>query len=151
MNQELIIAQTKAESRALEHVTRALEIMLGWSVAGDGYTRKLSSVRFFTELYQRHLERLFALEEVDGFMENIVRLRPELANLVNGLKKEHEEIRADIRKSLVRIDLASPQQLTQFDETCGQLRRTINRVLDHLREESDLLVQTFTQETGGEA
>jgi hypothetical protein len=151
MNQESIIAQTKAESRALEHVTRALEIMLGWSVVGDGYSRKLSSVRFFTELYQRHLERLFALEEVDGFMENIVRLKPERASQVDALKKQHEEFRAAVRKSIVRIDLASPQQLAEFDETCGQLRRTINKVLDHLREESDLLVQTFTQDTGGEA
>jgi hypothetical protein len=32
MNQELIIQQTKVESRALEHVTRALEVMLGWDV-----------------------------------------------------------------------------------------------------------------------
>jgi hypothetical protein len=151
MNPEFIIAQTKAESRALEHVTRALEIMLGWSVAGDGYSRKLSSVRFFTELYQRHLERLFALEEVDGFMENIVRLKPERASEVNALKKQHEEFRVAVRKSLVRIDLTSPQQLAEFDETCGQLRRTINGVLDHLRQESDLLVQTFTQDTGGEA
>jgi hypothetical protein len=151
MNQEFIIAQTKAESRALEHVTRALEIMLGWSVVGDGYSRKLSSVRFFTELYQRHLERLFALEEVDGFMENIVRLKPERASQVDALKKQHEEFRAAVRKSLVQIDLASPQHLAEFDETCGQLRRTINKVLDHLREESDLLVQTFTQDTGGEA
>jgi len=46
MNQELLIQQTKVESQALEHVTRALEAMIGWAVDGDGFSRKLSSVRF---------------------------------------------------------------------------------------------------------
>lgn len=77
MNCELLIQQTKIESQALEHVTRAMEVTLGWKVESDGFSRKLSSVRFLTESYQRHLERLFALEETDGFMEGISRLKPE--------------------------------------------------------------------------
>ena len=78
MNQELLIQQTKVESQALEHITRALEVMIGWAVDGDGYGRKLSSVRFFTVQYQQHLERLFALEEIDGYMESVSRFNPEL-------------------------------------------------------------------------
>ena len=151
MNQELLIQQTKVESQALEHVTQALEIMLGWTVERDGFSRKLSSVRFFTELYQRHLERLFALEEVDGYMEGISRLNPELSTQVERLKQEHEQFRAAVRKSVVRIDLASPTQLVQFDATCKQLRTTINKVLEHLRRERELLVESFDRDTGGEA
>ena len=150
MNQELLIQQTKVESQALEHVTRALEVMLGWNVEGDGFSRKLSSVRFFTELYQRHLERLFALEEVDGYMESVARLKPELSSQVDELRAEHEDMRAAVRKSVVRIDLATPLQLSDFDATCSQLRSTINRALDHLRREDDLLMQTFYGDTGGE-
>lgn len=150
MNQELLIQQTKVESQALEHVTRALEVMLGWNVNGDDFSRKLSSVRFFTELYQRHLERLFALEEVDGYMEFISRDHPELANRLEQLKEEHQQFRAAVRKSVVRIDLASPVQLAEFDATCKQLRKTINQVLEHLRRESDLLVESFNRDTGGE-
>ena len=150
MNQELLIQQTKVESQALEHVTRALEVMLGWQVEGDGFSRKLSSVRFFTELYQRHLERLFALEEVDGYMENVSRLHPDLARQVNHLKQEHDQFRAAIRKSVVRIDLASPTHLADFEAVCSQLRGTINQVLEHLRRESELLVDSWNQDTGGE-
>ena len=148
MNQELLIQQTKVESQALEHVTRALEVMIGWDVAGDGYGRKLSSVRFFTELYQRHLERLFALEEIDGYMESISRLKPELTGQVTDLKREHEQLRAAIRKTVVRIDLASPTQLAAFDATCVELRNTINQVLEHLRRESELLVESFDARHG---
>jgi hypothetical protein len=150
MNRKLLIQQTKVESQALEHVTRALEVMLGWTVDGQGYSRKLSSVRFFTELYQRHLERLFALEEIDGYMEGISRLNPELANQIDQLKQEHEQFRAAVRKSVVRIDLASPTQLAEFDATCEQLRKTINEVLEHLRRESELLVESLNRDTGGE-
>ena len=151
MNPELLIQQTKRESQALEHVTRALEVMVGWAVDGDGFSRKLSSVRFFTELYQRHLERLFALEEIDGYMESVSRLHPELTGQVDNLKQEHERFRAAVRKIVVRIDLASPANLPEFDATCDELRKTINQVLEHLRREQELLVETFNRDTGGEA
>src|SRR5690606_511864 len=101
MNHKLLIEQTKVESDALEHVTRALEIMLGWTVASDGFARKLSSVRFFTELYQRHLERLFALEEIDGYMDAVSKLKPELASRVAALKQEHEPLRAALRETVL--------------------------------------------------
>jgi hypothetical protein len=151
MNQELLIQQTKVESQALEHVTRALEVMVGWAVDGDGYGRKLSSVRFFTELYQRHLERLFALEEIDGYMESVSRLNPELAGKVDNLKREHEQFRAAVRKMVVRLDLASPTNLPGFDATCEELRKTINQILEHLRREQELLVESIQRESGGEA
>jgi chromosome segregation ATPase len=151
MNQELLIQQTKVESLALEHVTRALEVMLGWGVDGNGFSRKLSSVRFFTELYQRHLERLFALEEIDGYMESILRLKPELTNQVEGLKREHEQFRAAVRKVVVRLDLASPARLAEFDTTCAELRNTINQILEHIRREQELLVESLDRDTGGEA
>lgn len=151
MDQILLIQQTKVESRALEHVTRALEVMLGWDVAGDGCVRKLASVRFFTEQYQRHLERLFALEEIGGYMESIPRLNPELANQVAELKREHEQFRAALRKTVLQIELASPERLEEFEVTCVDLRSTINHVLDHLRQENELLVESLHRDTGGES
>ncbi len=150
MDQELLIQQIKVESQALEHVTRALEATLLWSINGAGFSRKLSSVRFLTDSYQRHVERLFALEEIDGFMESISRLNPELASQVDELRIEHERFRAAIRESVVRIDLASSNQLAEFDATCEQLRITINQVLEHLRREDDLLMESFQRDTGGQ-
>lgn len=150
MNQELLIQQIEVESQALEYVTRALEVTLGWTVDCTGFSRKLSSVRFLTESYQRHLERLFALEEVDGFMLGVSGLNPELTNLVDHLELEHEKFRAAIRELVVRIDLASPSQLDEFDSMCAQLRVTVNQVLEHLRRESELLVKSLYQDTGGQ-
>jgi hypothetical protein len=151
MNPELLIQQTKVESQALEHITRALEVMVGWGVDGGGYARKLSSVRFFTVLYQQHLERLFALEEIDGYMDSISRFNPELAGQVDDLKQDHEQLRAAVRRIVVRLDLASSTNLPEFDATCFELRTTINQVLEHLHREQDLLVEAFNRDSGGEA
>jgi len=151
MNQELLIQQTKVESQALEHITRALEVMIGWEVDGGGYGRKLSSVRFFTVQYQQHLERLFALEEIDGYMESVSRFNPELTNEIDELKCDHEQLRAAVRKIVVRLDLASPTNPAAFDATCFEVRRTINEILEHLRREQDLLVEAFQRDTGGES
>lgn len=151
MNPELLIQQTKVESQALEHITRALEVMVGWGVDGGGYARKLSSVRFFTVLYQQHLERLFALEEIDGYMDSISRFNPELAGQVDDLKQDHEQLRASVRRIVVRLDLASSTNLPEFDATCFELRTTINQVLEHLHREQDLLVEAFNRDSGGEA
>ena len=151
MNQELLIQQTKVESQALEHITRALEVMIGWEVDGGGYGRKLSSVRFFTVQYQQHLERLFALEEIDGYMESVSRFNPELSTQIEDLKRDHELLRAAVRKIVVRLDLASSTNLAEFDATCFELRTTINDVLEHLRLEQELLVEAFQRDTGGES
>jgi hypothetical protein len=150
MDQELLIQQTQVESQGLEHITRALQVMLGWTVQDDGFSRKLSGMRFFTELYQRHLERLFSLEEIDGYMDGISRLNPELASHVDHLKAEHEQFRAAVRESVVRIDLASPTQVAEFEATCKQLQKTINQVLEHLHRERELLVESVNRDTGGE-
>ena len=151
MNQELLIQQTKVESQALEHITRALEVMIGWEVDGGGYGRKLSSVRFFTVQYQQHLERLFALEEVDGYMESVSRFNPELAREIDDLKRDHEQLRAAVRRIVVRLDLTSATNLAEFDATCFEVRATINKVLEHLRREQDLLVEAFNRDSGGES
>ncbi len=150
MSQELLIQQFKVESQALEYVTRALEVTLGWSVDRAGFSRKHSSVRFLLESYQRHLERLFALEEIGGYMESVSRLNPELANQVDHLEEEHGQFRAAIREAIVRVDLAAPNQIAVFDATCTQLRITVNQVLEHLRRESELIVESLYQDTGGQ-
>jgi hypothetical protein len=150
MSRELHIQQIRLESRALDHVAQALTSALDWKVVGDGFVRKLSSVRFFADLYQRHVERLFALGEIGGFMEDVSRLHPELANQVDQLRANHEKFRAAIRESIVRISLASPDKVTEFETICEKLRATVREVIDSLRCESELLVDSLNQDTGGE-
>jgi hypothetical protein len=96
MNEELLLEQTKVESQVLEHVTRALESALGWVVLGKDFSRKLSSVRFGTELYQRHLERLFALEEIDA----CAKLRQTINQVLEHLRRESELLFVSVQRDI---------------------------------------------------
>jgi hemerythrin-like domain-containing protein len=149
IKQALVIQQTKVESQALEHITQAVEVALAWVVEGDDVSRKLSSVRFFAEMYQRHLERLFALEEVDGYMDDVTELSPELTNQVDQLKPEHEQFRVAIRKIVLRLDRTPPVDRASFNAVCEKLRQVIKQVLEHTRRESELFVESIQRDTGG--
>src|SRR5688500_16024370 len=102
MDHVLVIQQTKMESEALIHVTRAVDVAIGWVVEGNDLSRKLSSVRFARELFQRQVERLFALEELDGYMERICGVHPEWRTHVEDFKRDHEQFRAVVRRLVLR-------------------------------------------------
>jgi hypothetical protein len=84
-------------------------------------------------------------------MESIAHLNPEMANQIEKLRQGHERFRLAIRKIVVRLDLASPSHLDEFDATCADLRSTINQVLEHMRQENEVLVESLDRDVGGEA
>lgn len=150
MDHQLVVQQTKVETAALEHSTRALEVAISWVVKGDDVSRKLSSVRFATERFQRHMERLFSLEEVDGYMERVCRLHPEWLPQVADMRRDHEQFRAVVRKVAVRLERASTadgQYLTMIGD---DLKQVIQQILQHNDRESDMLVESMLRDTGGQ-
>ena len=46
----------------------------------------MSTLRFITQSLQRHLERVLALEEYDGYMDLVLHESPRLSNTVAALK-----------------------------------------------------------------
>jgi uncharacterized membrane-anchored protein YjiN (DUF445 family) len=150
MDHKLIAEQTQMEAEALGHVTRALKVATVWVVEGNDLSRKLSSVRFATELFQRQIERLFALEELDGYMETVCQLHPEWTNQVEVLKREHEQFRAVVRKLVLRLGRASPTDRAKLDAICEELQDVIQRVVEHSQQEIELFVESLLRDTGGE-
>jgi len=150
MDYELIAEQTNVESNSLLHVTQALEVVIAWSVEGDDVSRKLSSLRFATELFQRHLERLFALEELDGYMDTVCHVNPEVTDQVDDLKCEHEQFRAAVRILVLQLDRASPTNRAKLDAIGKDLQDVIQQIRDHSHRERDLLVECFNRDSGGE-
>ena len=150
MDYELIAEQTKVESNSLRHVTQALEVVIAWSVEGDDLSRKLSSLRFATELFRRHLERLFALEELDGYMDVVCQKSPDVTDQVNDLKCEHEQFRVAVRRLVLQLGRASPTECGKLDWICKDLRDVIQRIHEHGHRECELLVECFNRDSGGE-
>jgi hemerythrin-like domain-containing protein len=150
MDYKLKAEQIKVESNSLRHVTQSLEVVIAWTVEGTDFSRKLSSLRFIAESFQRHLERLFALEELDGYMDTVCHLNPEVSDLVDDLKCEHEQFREAARRLVLRLDHASPADRVKLDVICEDLRDVIRRILEHGHREGDLLVECFNRDPGGE-
>ena len=150
MDQEPIIQQSRVEREAMEHVTLALERTLIWNVKGEEFSRKLSSVRFVTESFQHHLERLFALEELDGYMNVVCQLHPEFTGKVNDLKETHKQLHETIRQLVLRLEQALPTDLAKFDVICEELENLIDSFRKHNQEENELLVEAVLRDTGGQ-
>ena len=53
----------RVEHQILDHVKSALRVTLDWQVPNIGVTRKLSSMKFALESFQRHFGRLISMEE----------------------------------------------------------------------------------------
>ena len=150
MDHEAIFQQIKVESEALEYISGAVERTMAWTVEGEEFSRKLSSVRFITESFQRHLDRLFALEELDGYMTVVRNRRPGLTSKVNGLKRQHDQLRTTVQQLLLQLERASPTDRQNFDGICKDLQKTIGKVRKHNQQENELLLEVVMRDTGGE-
>ena len=148
---ETILQQTELEHQYLRHVKDALRGAIAWDVSGeDDLARKLSSMRFVAQSFQRYLERLFALEEHDGYMAVITETHPHLTSKLDTLRSQHEAYREAIRQIMPRLELIAPDEREAFDAICRELLTSVDRVAKHNQEETRLLQDAFCQDTGGE-
>src|SRR5262249_40241546 len=90
MDPQDIAEQARFEQQLLRQVMEGLRLSTTWQVREPDASRKLSSLRFVTSSFQRHLERLLALEEDDGFMDKEVAGAPHLGRATEALRAEHD-------------------------------------------------------------
>ena len=63
MNRHDIARQTQVEQELLGHIMHVLRTSSSWPVPGPDGSRKLSTLRFVAQSFQRHLEHLLTLED----------------------------------------------------------------------------------------
>ena len=148
MNQD-IAEQMVVENGVLKLLVEGLRSALAWKVTND-CSRKLSSVRFIAQSFQRHLERLMALEEYDGYMDRLEKKAPQLARAVRDLKQEHETFRTGIRRILHGLEQVSSADHATFANLCDALLALLKELDEHSKKESDLYHEAFEQDAGGE-
>jgi hypothetical protein len=145
-----IAQQTVLENALLKLLVEGLRSVLAWKVPNNDFSRKLSSVRFITQSFKSHLERLMALEEYDGYMVRLKKKAPQLTRAVSDLKQEHESFRTGIRRILHGLDhLASTDNAT-FANLCDELLTLLKDLDEHSKKETDLYHEAFEQVEGGE-
>ncbi|HTU25183.1 MAG TPA: hemerythrin domain-containing protein [Pirellulales bacterium] len=149
MGHKAISEQMLIEHEMLSHLESALRALLQWTSRGQDLSRKLSSLRFMTESFQRHLERLMALEEDDGYMEVVRECRPEFTPQVEALRTEHDDFRRRLRRAAARLERLSSNDVEHCEQVSQELNALLEQVDAHSRKEVDLLQKSLLQEEGG--
>jgi hypothetical protein len=142
--------QTLVEHELLGYLVEGLRTTLAWQVQGEDFTRKLSTLRFMAQCFQRHLERMMALEEYDGYMGLAGATSPWLGRKVDALRQEHTRLREAARRVVHGLEHASPTDQGEFACLCEALAALLLQVEEHTRKEVTLVQEAFTQDSGGE-
>ena len=145
-----IAQQTVVENDILKLLIEGLRFALAWTVTNDNFSRKLSSVRFTTQSLERHLVRLMALQEHDGYMERLEKKAPQLARAVSDLKQEHEIFRTESIRILHGLEHVSSTDHDTFANLCDELLILLKDLDQHSKKETDLYHEAFEQDAGGE-
>src|SRR5437588_12488067 len=104
MDHQDVARQTQVEHEMLGHIMEALRTAAGWQVRGPDGSRKLSTLRFVAGSFQRHLERLLALEEDDGYMGLVRACAPWLGRATDALRAEHGRFRTEASRLVRRLE-----------------------------------------------
>ena len=150
MSNQDIAQQISIENGMLKHITEALRLAVGWQIHEADLSRKLSTVRFISQSLQRHLEHLMALEEYDGYMDLVLATSPHLSRTVEGLRQEHEQLRAAICQIVLRLEGLAAGDPAAFARVCDDFRGLLQKVEEHNRREGILWQEAFKRDGGGE-
>jgi hypothetical protein len=144
-----IARQAEVELAILLGIEESLRIALRWMTRGRGNSHKLSTLRFQTWSFERHLTRIQVLAEHGGYMHLITDAHPHLAGEVEELRNKGEELHSNLERIIVRLDRVSGDDATGFGQICADLERFLDDLKTHGQKESELLQRSFTQEEGG--
>ncbi|MBN1852056.1 MAG: hypothetical protein JW829_05000 [Pirellulales bacterium] len=151
LDYQTIAEACRVEHRILGHVKNALRVALNWHVSDVGLPRKISTVRFTFQSFQRHLERLMDLEEEGGFMTSVAECKPNLHHRAEKIRCEHDKLRHAIPELVAKVesisDYSSPHL---FREACDEINQLLGRLDQHDHDEITLLQDAFHCDEGGE-
>lgn len=142
--------QCLLEHQILDHITAALRLSLQWKVTAVGYSKKLSTVRFTAQSFQRHLERLLTLEEGGGYMGFVRERQTGLFERAVDLRREHDEFRTELARIIAELDQLPDDNGASLDELCSELEHLLIRLEMHHHHEIDLVQEALVWDVGGE-
>jgi seryl-tRNA synthetase len=151
MSQPTNMNQAAIEHEALKHIIGALRTVLDWKPASGDLSRKLSSLRFICQSFQRHLERLMALKEQDGYMTDAVEQMPSLAEKVEALLRDHDQFEETMHRIVLQLDHVSAENKPTFDALCRDLEDVLFKLEEHHRREADLMQEAYLRDVGGDS
>jgi hypothetical protein len=144
-----VARQAKVELAILLGIEESLRIALQWMTRGRGNSHKLSTLRFHTWSFERHLTRIQALADHGGYMHFITDANPRLAGDVEALRTEHKELHSSLERIVVRLDHVSGDDATGFGTVCADLESFLDDLRTLGQKERELLKHSISEDEGG--
>ena len=144
-----VAQQMQVEHGLLQHLIQGLRGAAAWPVPGPDASRKLSTLRFVAGSFQRHLERLLALEEYDGYLGLVRACAPRLLRAADALRAEHERFRAEARRLAQRLERLPGSDREALERVGADLLALLAQIESHSEKELALVHEAFGQDEGG--
>lgn len=138
------------EHQMLEHIKGALRVTVNWNTPHVGNARKRSSIAFAMKSFERHLERLMAIEEEGGYMYMVADAKPNTHERIKELREEHDYFRREVRELQGRLKVLEDWQADELERVCDDIRGLLDDVDHHDQAEVKLLQETLLYDEGGE-
>jgi hemerythrin-like domain-containing protein len=148
MDHKIIPQQVLIEHEILANVTDAMRAAIGWKYPGEDLSRKLSSLRFVAGSFKSHLDRLFELEEHEGYIDAISRSCPRLRPQLDALRLEHGKLRDGLAKVSPRLDAIAAEDRESFSAVCDDLLRLLHELEEHNTRETNLIEEALLEGVG---
>ncbi len=143
-----ILTQTQVEQQMLHNAQEGLLASLSWETTGETFSRKLSSIRFAARTYREHLDRVFAIEEHDGYMECAIEQCPQFADKVQRLRLEHADLRERLKALMVTLERLMPNDHLALEEWRTGILDFLQRYRKHNQQETRLIQDAFLIDYG---
>jgi hemerythrin-like domain-containing protein len=150
MNHIDMAQQAQVENSLLNSLIEGLRHTLAWKVQGANDSRKLSTLRFIADSFQRHMERVMTLEERDGYMDVVVATDPNLGKTVDALRREHDKFRKGIATIVQDLGAVSSTDQATFTRICADLTLLLKKLDEHHQKETAIFQDVFVRQDGGE-
>ncbi len=144
-----IAQQALVEREMLNYIEQAMRVALDWDTAGDDCSRKLSTLLFSAESFQRHLVRMKNLAEDDGYLTMVVDAKPQLIGTVRGLQAQRDALESNLDKLIARLRGVPPTERDSMENLCIEMKEFLDEFKEHHDRETDLIQQAIMQEEGG--
>jgi hypothetical protein len=144
-----IARQADVELAILLGIEESLRIALQWMTRGRGNSHKLSTLRFQTWSFERHLTRIQVLADHGGYMHLTTDAHPHLADEVEALRNERAQLHSNLQRIIVRLDHVSRDDAGGFGQICADVEGFLDDLRTHGQKERELLQHAFTPERGG--
>ncbi len=144
-----VAKQIEVELALLLNIEQAFRVALDWKTNDGENNRKLSTLRFVTRSFERHLARIRMLSDYGGYMVLVTDMKPQLASAVRSLKLLRDNLQAHLDELMFRLEHVSANETAKFDELCKELEHYLEDLSAHGAKEMELLQRGFADVEGG--